>query len=168
MNYNRDVGEEVLSQEEANRIGKEYLDSKGFSNMKETYYLKQEGIVTINYAYEQEDVIVYSDLIKVKIALDNGEILGIETSGYLNSHEKRDFKNVEISKSKAKQSLNNNLEITGERLAMIPTKWKTEVLCWEFKGRVEERDFLVYINAQTGKEQDILMIINTPDGTLTK
>jgi len=25
----------------------------------------------------------------------------------------------------------------------------------------------VYINAETGKEEDILMIVNTPNGTLT-
>ncbi len=53
--------------------------------MKETYYIKQDGIVTINYAYMQNNVIMYPDLIKLKVALDNGEILGIETTGYLNS-----------------------------------------------------------------------------------
>ena len=51
--------------------------------------------------------------------------------------------------------------------ALIPTKWNTEVYCWEFKGKVEDNEFLVYINAQTGKEEDILLIVNTPDGTLT-
>jgi len=50
---------------------------------------------------------------------------------------------------------------------MIPTEYKTEVLCWEFKGKVEDREFLVYINTQTGKEEDILVILNTPNGTLT-
>ena len=54
-----------------------------------------------------------------------------------------------------------------EGLALIPTKWHTEVYCWEFKGKVEDNEFLVYINAQTGKEEDILLIVNTPDGTLT-
>ena len=38
--------------------------------MKETYYIKQEGIVTINYAYMQNDVIMYPDLIKLKVALN--------------------------------------------------------------------------------------------------
>lgn len=28
--------------------------------MKETYYLKESGIVTINYAYEQDGVTIYS------------------------------------------------------------------------------------------------------------
>ena len=80
MDKNREVLSENISQEEADRKAKEYLESKGFNNMEETYYLKQSGIVTINYAYNQDDVIIYSDLIKVKVALDDGEILGIETT----------------------------------------------------------------------------------------
>lgn len=167
MNSNREVKAESISQERANEIGKEFLNSKGFNNMKETYYLKQNGIVTINYAYTQDNVIIYPDLIKVKVALDNGEIMGIETTGYLNSHQTRDISNVKITQEEAKKSINTKLEILSEGLAIIPTEYQTEVLCWEFKGRVDDREFLVYINAQTGKEEDILVILQTPDGTLT-
>ena len=98
MNANRDVNTESITQEQADEKGKQYLESKGFSNMKETYYLKQDGIVTINYAYNQDNVVMYPDLIKVKVALDNGEILGLESTGYLNNHQKRDISNVKITK----------------------------------------------------------------------
>lgn len=167
MNYNRTVEAESVSQERANEIGKKYLNDRGFKDMKETYYLKQDGIVTINYAYEQDDVTIYPDLIKVKVALDNGEIMGVETSGYLNNHEKRDTSKIMVSKEQAKKNLNKNLDIKSENLAIIPTEWKSEVLCWEFKGKVDDTDFLVYINCETGKEEDILVIVNTPNGTLT-
>ena len=167
MNSNRDVKAETISQEEANSKGKEFLESKGFTNMKETYYLKQDGIVTINYAYNQEGVVAYPDLIKVKVALDNGEILGIETSGYLNNHTIRDLNKVKITKEQAKKDLNKDLEIASEGMAIIPTEWKTEILCYEFKGKVDEKEFLVYINAENGREEDILIITNTPNGTLT-
>ena len=167
MNTNRDVNSEIISQEEANKKGKEYLNNKGFPNMKETYYLKQEGIVTINYAYEQNGVVVYPDLIKVKVALDNGEVLGIETTGYLNNHQERKTSNVKITKEQAKKALNKELNIESEGMAIIPTEWKTEILCYEFKGKVDDREFLVYINAENGREEDILVINNTPNGTLT-
>lgn len=168
MNANRDVNTESITQEQADEKGKQYLESKGFSNMKETYYLKQDGIVTINYAYNQDNVVMYPDLIKVKVALDNGEILGLESTGYLNNHQKRDISNVKITKEEAKKNLNKNLEITSEGMAVIPTEWKTEILCYEFKGKVDEREFLVYINAENGKEEDVLVITNTPNGTLTE
>lgn len=168
MNTDRDVNSEIISQEEANEKGKAYLDSKGFKNMKETYYLKQEGILTINYAYTQNDVVMYPDLIKVKVALDDGEILGIETTGFLNNHEEnRDISKIKISKEEAKKSLNKDLQIESEGLAVIPTEWKTEILCYEFKGKVEDREFLVYINAESGREEDVLIITNTPNGVLT-
>ena len=166
-NYNRIVNAEIISQEEANEKGKKFLEEKGFTSMKETYYLKQNGVVTINYAYSQNEVIVYPDLIKLKIALDNGEVLGIETTGYLNSHHEREIPEPKISIEEAKQNLNKNLEILSEQKAYIPTEWKTEIFCYEFKGKVEGKDFLVYINAENGKEEDILVIINTPNGTLT-
>ena len=167
MNVNRDVNVETITEDEANKKGKDFLNSKGFENMKETYYLKQEGIVTVNYAYVQDNIVIYPDLIKVKIALDNGDIMGIETTGYLNNHEERDISNIKITKEKAKEKLNKNLEIQSEGLAIIPTNWKTEILCYEFKGKIDNRDFLVYINAENGKEEDILIITNTPTGTLT-
>ena len=171
MNYNRNVDTETISEEKADEIGKEFLNSHGFSNMKETYYLKQEGIVTVNYAYNQSskygNIVMYPDLIKLKIALDNGQVLGIETTGYLNSHFERNIEQIEISKEEAKQNLNKNLQIESEGLAIIPTEFQTEILCWEFKGKVEDTEFLVYINAKTGNEEDILVIRNTPNGTLT-
>lgn len=168
MNYNRGVDVEVISMEEADKIGKEFLNSREIYNMKETYYLIEGGIITINYAYEQNEITVYPDLIKLKIALDNGEILGMETTGYLNNHEERSIPTVNISKDQAKSNLNKNLEITSEGLAIIPTEWKTEILCYEFKGKINDTDFLVYINAETGREENVLVIIDTPNGILTQ
>lgn len=168
MNYNREVLEEKISQDEANKIGQEFLSAHGIESMKATYYLKQANTVTVNYAYVQDDVVIYPDLIKVKIALDNGEILGMETSGYLNNHEVRNIPKVKISETQAKEKLNKNLQITSSGLAIIPTEWRTEIFCYEFKGKINDTDFLVYINAETGEEENILVIINTPNGILTQ
>lgn len=166
-NCNRDIGEQTLSYEDANEKGKEFLEQVGITSMKETYYLNDSGILTVNYAYSQDDVIMYPDLIKVKVALDNGEILGFESTGYLNNHTQRQISKDIITKEKAKEKLNKNLNIKSETLAIIPTEYKTEILCYEFKGTIEDREFLVYINAETGEEEDILVIYNTPNGTLT-
>ena len=166
-NFDRNVESENIDEETAKELGIKYLEEKGYKNMKATYYIKEEGIMTVNYAYVQNDITMYPDLIKLKIALDNGEILGIETQGYLNSHTERSLESPKISKEKAKEKLNKNLEIKSEGLAVIPTEYKTEILCWEFKGTVDGTDFLVYINATNGKEEDILTIVNTPNGTLT-
>lgn len=168
FNCNRKVEDENISFEEANKIGIDFLNQKGFYNMKETYYLKDQGVLTINYAYKQDDVVMYPDLIKIKVALDNGEILGMETTGFLNNHiEKRDLSKVKIDINKAKKELNKNLNILSEGMAVIPTKYKTEILCYEFKGKVNDTDFLVYVNVENGKQEDVLIITDTPNGILT-
>lgn len=173
MNSDRNVDTQIISDEEAKNKAKEYLDSKGFANMKATYYMNQGGVSTINFAYEQkydanQSVIMYADLIKVKVALDNGEILGIETTGYLNNHYERKFATPKISMEEAKSKLNTDIEIINQRLAMIPTEWNTEIFCYEFQGKIDEIEFLTYINVETGDEEDTLVITNTENGTLTE
>lgn len=167
LNNSRDVNEEKISQEEANEIGKEYLKNIGFSNMKETYFTKLENVLTVNYAYVQDDVVVYPDLIKVKIGLDTGEILGVETKGFLNCHYEREFNDSKVSVAEAKLGLNSHLEFISEGKAIIPTENGIEVLCYEFKGKIEDKEFLVYVNTETGEEENILIILETEGGTLT-
>lgn len=135
MNFYREIGEEKISNEQAIEIGKNFLNEKGYSDMKETYYLKQDGNIVINYAYNQDGVKIYPDLIKVKVALDNGEILGIETIGYLNCHHEREIPKNIISVESAKAKLNSRIEVTSQNLAIIPTEFGSEILCWEFTGK---------------------------------
>ena len=167
LNSNRDVAVENLTNDEAKDKGLEFLKQKGIENMEPTYYLKDEGVLTVNYAYEKGNVLMYPDLIKLKIALDNGEILGMETTGYLNNHHQRTIQNVKITQEQARKNLNKDLDIKSERLAIIPTEWESEILCYEFKGKINDTDYLVYINAETGEEEDILVIVDTPNGILT-
>ena len=189
FNGNRDVRDESISEADAINSAKQFLSKRNLNNMKETYYLKENNVLTVNLAYTQDNIIIYPDLIKVKVALDNGEVLGIEATNYYNSHkEKREIAKAKISKEEALKSVNPKLEISSVDMAIIPTEWGTENYCYEIKGRIknnnngsnnnnnnennevevnEENDFLVYINAETGKEEDILMIVNTPNGTLT-
>lgn len=169
MNSNRDITSEQVSAEEAVKIGEEFLEKREFKNMKPTYYMKMDEILTVNYAYEQNGVTMYPDLVKVKIALDNGEVLGLESTGYLNSHrDVRELAKANVTLEQARDKVNKKLAVSSSGMAVIPTDWNTEVLCYEFKGNTGENDFIVYINAETGEEQDILMIINTPNGTLTE
>lgn len=168
LNYNREVKEEKISEQDAVQKGKEYLASKGFDNMQETYYMKENGFITVNYAYKQNDVIMYADLIKVKIALDDGEFIGLETTGYLNCHYDRNIPTNKISIEEARKHLSSKAQVTSEGLAMIPTEWRTEKYCYEFKGKIEDIDFIAYINAENGEEEDILIVTNTPNGTLTE
>lgn len=167
MIYNKNVTNRNLDINQAMQKAQSFLTSRGFNSMESTYYMDQNNIVTINFAYKQDNVTVYPDLIKVQVALDTGEIVGFESAGYLFSHTTRKITTPKISAAQAKNLLNKKLELVSSGLAIIPTKVKTEVLVYEFKGKVEDRQFIVYINADTGKEEDILIVLNTPNGILT-
>lgn len=165
--YNKDVADKILSIEDAQNKAKEFLTSRGIRNMEHTYYMDENNIATINFAYIQDNVTVYSDLIKVSVAMDTGEITGFESAGYLFSHEIRKIQAPAISQEEAMKHLNTSLNLKKSGMAIIPKDNKTEVLTYEFKGTIDDREFIVYINAETGREEDILIILNTPNGILT-
>lgn len=167
MLNNRAVNEEKLDMDKAKAAGIKFLKEKGFDSMEDTYYLKEDNTATINYAYRQDDVTMYPDLIKLKIALDNGEVIGMEAKSYLTNHTERDIPEPSITMEEAGEKINSNMKVYSSGLAYIPTEYKKEIFCYEFKGKLDDRDFIVYINALTGEEEDILMIVNTPNGVLT-
>ena len=167
MLNNRAVNEEKLDMDRAKAAGIKFLKEKGFDSMEDTYYLKEDNTATINYAYRQDDVTMYPDLIKLKIALDNGEVIGMEAKSYLTNHTERDIPEPSITMEEAREKINSNMKVYSSGLAYIPTEYKKEIFCYEFKGKLDDRDFIVYINALTEEEEDILMIVNTPNGVLT-
>lgn len=167
MLYNRPVSAKKLEMDQVKKKGLEFLESKGYKNMIDTYYLTEDNTATINYAYRQENVVVYSDLIKLKIALDTGEITGFEAKAYIASHSQRDIPQPGISLEEARKKINSQMEVQSSGMAIIPTNHKSEIFCYEFKGKLNKNDFIIYINAKTGEEEDILMIVNTPNGILT-
>lgn len=157
----------VIDAKTASSKGLEYLTAIGIVGMKESYYEKSDNTLTVNYAYEGQGIIMYSDLIKLKIALDSGEILGIETRGYLMSHHERSLPLPTLSESDARSKVNSHLTIDSVRLALIPLDSKREVLCYECKGSFEDQNYLIYLNAQTGHEEKILLLLESDDGVLT-
>lgn len=101
------------------------------------------------------------------MALDDGTVYSVECQGYIFNHTKRTDLNPSISLETAKNALNKNLNIISSNLAIIPTESKKEVLTYEFKGKIDEREFLIYINAKTGQEEQVLLILETEGGILT-
>ena len=163
----REVEAETLSVEEAIGKAADFLQAHGFSEMASSYYETSDGVATINFAAMQEGVILYSDLVKVKVALDNGEIIGLEAGGYLMSHRARELETPVLDETAARERVNSHLAITSVRPALIPLDSMREVLCYECKGSFHNQNFLIYINAVTGKEEKILMLIESEEGILT-
>mgnify|MGYP000513752171 FL=1 len=161
------VKEQNISVDEAKKRGMEFLNKLGIDNMIETYYQKTENMIVINYAATQDGVILYPDLIKVKISLDDGKVYGVEAAGYIFNHTTRNNLKPSISQEKAKSILNSSLEIISSDMALIPTESNSEILTYEFKGKIDNREFLIYINADNAREEKVLLVIDNKNGVLT-
>lgn len=163
------AGEAKLSAEDAIERASQFLTSKGFQNMKDSYYYINDGICTVNFAYFKGDIIYYSDLIKVSINLENGNIISFDARGYIMNHSQRNLKSPSISSEEAKKSISSELNAVSSRLAVIPTDFASEELCYEFHCKNSEgKEFLVYIDTETGEENDILILLYSDNGILTK
>ncbi|MHC1695762.1 MAG: PepSY1/2 domain-containing protein [Eubacteriales bacterium] len=168
MLKNTNNTQEKLTDEEALNKGKAFLVSKGFKYMEETYYVVEEGVLLTNLAHTQDGVICYPDLIKLGVDMESGDIVLYECAGYLQNNTRREIPPELVSEEQAKESVSTYLTIESSRLAIIPTEAKDEVLCYEFKCKNSEgQEFISYINAQTGKEQSLLVINDTGHGKLT-
>ena len=163
----RSIGEKTLNIEAANKKASQYLSKHGYKNMIDTYYVREDRSVTFNYAYLDKNVIVYNDLIKVTVALDNGDVIAVDAYGYLMSHHDRKISEPKVTLAEAKKAVNKNVDITDSRLAIIPTDTGGEKLTYELTGLLNKEKFLIYIDTETGEQEKILKVIDVGDGTLT-
>jgi len=166
MLANRSVANSRVSLEEAVDKARNYLAVKGYPNMEETYSEVKDNIAYISFAYQNDQVIYYPDIINVQVALDNAQILAVEALNYLMSHHQRDPGKPKISEEEAKEKVSLTLdEVENVQLAVIPKPDLKEVLTYEVRGRVGEEVYLIFINAQTGVEERILKVILGERGT---
>ncbi|MEW9124715.1 MAG: germination protein YpeB, partial [Thermotaleaceae bacterium] len=164
---NRDVPKANISPKQAVKHSDKFLKEKGFENMIPTYTMRYDNVVLINYVYKQGDVVMYPDLIKVKIALDNGEVVGFDATQYLTSNYQRDVGDPQLTSEEAREKATLRAQIEEEgQLCIIPTDANGEILCYEFEATYKQDKFLVYINANSGTEEKILKTVEKENGTL--
>ncbi len=159
--------EKNCSVAEAMDSGAAFLRSQGIGDVKASYYRYEGNNLIINYACKQDDWILYPDLVKVIVAMDNCEITGYEATGYIMNHSYRQPPQNIISEEEVRSKAVKELAISSINKALIPLDGGREVFCYELKGRFMDKQVIVYINAQTGEEEDVLILLDTPDGTLT-
>lgn len=168
MIKSREVRDSQITPEQAVDYANSYLESLGIESMKKTYYETYNNVCTINYAYNDGGITCYTDLIKVSVALDNGEILGFDARGFIVNHHKRSFPEPKLGDAECMDKLSPELSVVSSSLAVIPTDNIKERLCREYRCKASDGiTVLVYINCETGEEEDILILLETEQSSLT-
>lgn len=163
------AGEIEIKQTEAVKNAKKFLNKIGFENLKESYYFTDDGICTINFASDDMGIVIYPDLIKVSVSLETGEVLSFDATGYVYNHHERNSFTPTLTEAEAVTKINSTLEVIDTQLCIIPTDWKTEQYCYEIHCKTDEgQELLVYIDCTTGEEDNILILLYSDGGVLTK
>lgn len=155
-----------LNLKNAEAIALQFAQQAQINNTKVVWSDIVGGNAFVNLAPVQNNIILYPDLIKLKIDLSDGTVLGFEASAYYTNHVKRTLLKGNYSIENAKNKINKNFVIQEERLALIPLDYGQEVLCYEFVCKHGGDDYYFYINTTTGVEENILKIIQTDNGSL--
>lgn len=168
--YSGVINDTGITEQNAVNIAKDFLEKIGYDNMSECYYNTANNICTVNFAYCEDNVYCYSDLIKCGISLNDGTVVSLDAKTYLTNHiERADF-SPKLSTSDCQKLLSKYLTVKSVKQCVIPKENGSEVQCYEFlcTSRDTGDDTLIYINCDTGNEEDIMLLLYTDNGTLVK
>lgn len=162
----REVTEAILTAEEAQKKAEAFAKNLEYGDVTVVWQEQYDNMIIFNFAPQQDDILLYPDLFKVKVALDNGEIVGFEGRSYIVNHHERTLTQPALSEEQAKEKVHKSIQLEEKgRLAIAPLENK-EILCWEFYGKLDQMQYVIYISAADGREEAILRIISTETGKM--
>lgn len=160
------TGIESISLLQAEKEAESFAKNLGLKDMQSVWSSNLNGTAYINLAPVINNVIVYPDMIKAKVSLDTGSILGWEAQSYAYNHtERKDFGFV-ITAEDALQKVNKSLNVLSAKKCIIPQDYGTEQLCYEYKCTYNNYTYYVYISAKDGREVNTLRVVKTSSGYL--
>lgn len=159
----KECTEHNFSVDRCKDIATDFLKAAGYENVKPVWVSENETTCNINFCYVQDGVVVYPDMIKVKVCEERGLVTGAEAMTYVMNHSQRDIPAATVTEAQAQSAIDGRIDVTSSRLAIIPLNGE-EILCHEFAGSFDGSDYFVYVDAQTGEEVQVLTVIGTAQG----
>ncbi len=109
-----------------------FIEGLNIGDFSPSYYALNEGICVINFAYTENSVVYYTDLIKIGIATDTGDVVSFNAQGVYNESLHQKFFGSENDISAARNKLSPLLSVKSETAVVIPLDTMEERLCYEF------------------------------------
>lgn len=152
---NRPVETKKLSIDQAADKAASFLKQQGYPEMQAVGYDEYQNVASLTMAAVRSDVLIYPERLTIKVALDNGEVTGLQATDFVYEQKQRKLSKPELTEQEARKKLNPNFKVRQARLALIENELREEVLVYEFIGSINEADYRVYLNALTGLEEMI-------------
>jgi spore germination protein len=157
---NRDVKKQSLSLNDANNKAAAFLKATGFKNLETFDSAQYDNVGVFDFVTNINGIRIYPESVKVKVALDNGDIIGISAGEYLKSFQTRTIEKPVLTLEQARAKVNPKLKVMEQRQAMITNDINQDVLCYEFLGTLGDETYRIFINAKTGLEEDVEKLKN--------
>ena len=159
--------EDVNYQSEfALKNAQEFLQNIDLNGMEAVWINLSNNVYTINFAHAVNGVVVYPDMVKVRVCAQTGDVIGLEATAYYTNHTQRQIGTPSLSKKTACAKVNPEMQIETVRLCVCPTGINSEKLCYEISGEINDATYYVYIDAITGKQIEMFKVIESTEGTL--
>lgn len=136
----------------------QFLKDKGYPAMTPVTYDEYDHVSVFTFVAEKDGVLIYPDKVTVRIALDNGEAVGLQAADHVYREAGIAVGKPAIDEAKARSVLHPKFEMKAHRLAVIENDEKKDVLCHEYTGKINGSQYRIYINANTGIEEKIEQI----------
>lgn len=166
FSYAGDCNQVRIDDDVAIETAQDFMSQTGITGMKPVWINLTGNVYTINFAFDMDGVIVYSDLVKVRVCADTNTVLGLEASGYYTNHVERVIETPVLSEQQACEKVSDNIDIDTIRLAIVPIGTKSEKLCFEISGEYDGSTYYVYVDAITGRQVEMFKVIESTEGTL--
>lgn len=151
----REVNETRITLNQAIDNALEFLKDHDYDSMRAVNVDQYNNLANITFATVQDEVIIYPEKLSIRVAMDNGEITGMQASDYIFEHRKRSLKEPQLTVEEAKKRLNPTFQIQSHTLALVDNELNQEVICHQFVGEINGNHYRIYINGDSGLEEHI-------------
>lgn len=151
----REVKDATMDLVAGQEKGEQWLADRGYQNLSLIKSEQFDNTAVYTFVPKQEGVFIYPDTVSIKVALDNGEVIGFNGQDYLFHHKQRSIGKPKLSQEQARKFISRHTEIQEAGLALIENDLGKEILTYEFIGTMNNDTYRIYINADNGDEEKV-------------
>lgn len=159
-------GAQTIDYEAAKNIALEFAKENGIEDGEVVWNDTIKEDVYLNIAPKENGIILYPDLVKVKVNLVSGTVVGYDATSYFTNHTARTLSKGSLSLADAKGKVPSKFTIENARYVLSPLDYNREVVCVEVEATGEGGTYYFYYNVNDGSLENVLKVIETDDGNL--
>jgi spore germination protein len=151
----RQVKQEKLSMIQAREKAEKYLAHNKYGPLTPVNYDHYHKVSSITFAAAEGGIVYYPRKVTVRVAMDNGEIVGLQAQDYVYESPKKALNKPKMTMAEAAKLLNPTFRQLSSNRSYMENDLDQEVLCYEFTGKINGGHYRIFLNADTGAEEKV-------------